>query len=360
MTRDFSVVALVAAYNEADILPAVIRALVAEGVGVYLLDHGSTDDTRQVLEPFLGQGLLAIEPFPGERFPQAQEAFSWSAILERKRELSMELDADWFIHHDADEFRESIWEGVSLRDAIQRVDALGYNAIDFEVFNFWPTDNEFEPGTDPRSALPYYAAKNPWDKLQVKCWKKTTASPDLHSSGGHDVMFPGRQVFPLRFLLRHYPVRSQSHGEQKVFTDRRPRFVADERATGWHVQYDAFDEKAQFVKDPATLIEYDSRRARLHALSRHRGVDDLADRIDSLTQQLARRDDSLRALRAELGQRHEQLARAGEQNEHLEAALAAHQVEISRLDNELQALHASKSWRWMAPLRAIYGLVRRP
>ena len=94
MTRDFSVVALVAAYNEADILPAVIRALVAEGVGVYLLDHGSTDDTRQVLEPFLGQGLLAIEPFPGERFPQAQEAFSWSAILERKRELSMELDAD--------------------------------------------------------------------------------------------------------------------------------------------------------------------------------------------------------------------------------------------------------------------------
>ena len=37
--------------------------------------------------------------------------------------------------------------------------------------------------------------------------------------------FPGRKVFPIQFLLRHYPIRSQRHGETKVFTERKPRFL---------------------------------------------------------------------------------------------------------------------------------------
>ena len=388
MPRDFSVVALIAAYNEADILPAVVRALIAEGVGVYLLDHGSTDDTRRAVEPFLGQGLLAIEPFPGDRFPEAKDAFSWADILERKRELSLELDADWFIHHDADEFRESVWEGLSLKDSILRVDELGYNAIDFEVFNFWPTDDRFVPGTDPRPILRYYARHSPWDKLQVKCWKKTATVPDLASNGGHDVMFPGRRIFPLRFLLRHYPVRSQAHGERKVFTDRRPRFVAQELARGWHLQYDSFVEGTRFLRTPATLTEFDPVEARVTALLGHRGVEDLVDRLDSLAKRLARRDDGLRTLRKELGRRHEALAHADHRIENLTDELnrkgdrimsldgeveqgrneierlatevGAYHQEISRLQQEIQALCASKSWRWTAPLRAIHQLINRP
>jgi hypothetical protein len=374
MPRDFTVVALIAAYNEADILPAVIQALIAEGVNVYLLDHGSTDGTRQAAEPFLGKGLLAIEPFPGDRFPDARNAFAWTSILERKRELSMELDADWFIHHDADEFRESIWEGLPLSDAVRRVDRLGYNAIDFEVFNFWPTNDEFVPGGDPRPVLRHHAPGGPWDKIQVKCWKKMGTLPDLASSGGHDVMFPGRRVFPLRFLLRHYPVRSQAHGERKVLIDRRPRFVEQERERGWHLQYDAFDAGTRFVRSPDSLTEFDPVEARLHALAHHRGVDDLTARLDHLARRLAVREDGLRALQSELEPLHENLkharARATEderdiiglrtQIAHLEADVDAHRLEVGRLEHEVEALHASKSWRWMAPLRAIHRLVHRP
>ena len=407
MSRDVSVVALIAAYNEADILPAVVQTLIADGVDVYLLDHGSTDGTGRVLRPFLGNGLLAIEPFPGDRFPESRNAFSWGDILERKRELSMELDADWFIHHDADEFRESIWEGLSLSDAIRRVDELGYNAIDFEVFNFWPTDDTFVSGADPRGVLRYYGQHGPWDKLQVKCWKKTTTPPDLASSGGHDVMFPGRRVFPLRFLLRHYPLRSQAHAERKVFAERRSRFVAHERAKGWHLQYDAFGDDMQFVQNPDTLTEYDGVEARLRALCAHRRVDDLTDRLDSLARRLAMRDEAVRALHIELEQRDEalvdaeqrivglgvelahaarereelkeELRRTAQRVEHLDAELAQTAKENLRLGTELgvsghevvrleqgvaclaqevQTLHASKSWRWMAPLRAVHRLIR--
>src|SRR5262249_51229815 len=159
---------------------------------------------------------------------------------------SAEIDADWFIHHDADEFRESPWEGVRLVDAIHRVDQADYNAIDFALFNFWPTDDRFRSGDDPRMTFNYFEPGRVWGKDQVKCWKKGDVAPDLLSSGGHDATFPGRRVFPLRFILRHYPFRSQAHAERKVFVERRPRFVPDEIASGWHVQYDAFEEGQSF------------------------------------------------------------------------------------------------------------------
>jgi len=41
-------------------------------------------------------------------------------------------DGDWYIHHDADEFREAPAPWSTLKEAIQAVDAEGYNAIDFD------------------------------------------------------------------------------------------------------------------------------------------------------------------------------------------------------------------------------------
>ena len=47
--------------------------------------------------------------------------------------------------------------------------------------------------------------------------------------GGHDARFPGRRVFPYKFLLLHYPARSQEQGERKVFRDRQGCRNAEER-----------------------------------------------------------------------------------------------------------------------------------
>jgi hypothetical protein len=274
MPRGFTTVAIIAAHNEADIIGPVVGHLIEQGLSVYLLDHASTDGTTDAVAPFLGHGLLAIEPFPGDRFPAARSAFAWADILTRKAELSGELDADWFIHHDADEFRESPWEHLSLLDAIRRVDRFGYNAIDFEVFDFQPTDDSLQPGADPRPALRFYEPGRAWDKVQIKCWKKGIAPPDLISSGGHDAMFPGRRVFPMRFLLRHYPFRGQAHGTQKVFVDRRPRLLPQETSRGWHVQYGELSEDHNFVRPQDTLLEYDAEAARLDLMLRNREAED--------------------------------------------------------------------------------------
>ena len=274
--RDFTVIAILAAYNEGDVVAQVIADLARQGIQVYLIDHGSTDDTVAQAEPFLGRGLIEIERLPGG------PTVRWSDVLRRKEELAAELAADWFLHQDADEFRESPWEDLCLRDAIRRVDRLGYDAIDFELLNFRPTHDEFRPGTDVREAFPYYEHAQSFDKVQVRCWRRTEHAVDLVSSGGHDAMFPGRKVFPVRFLLRHYPVRGQAHGERKVLGERLLRFAPEERAQGWHVQYGATPAGTSFLRDPASLILYDPERARLRLLLQTRRVEELEERLAAL------------------------------------------------------------------------------
>src|SRR5262249_34310332 len=137
-------------------------------------------------------------------------------------------------------------------------DHMGFNAVDFEVFNFPPTHDEFQPGGDPVAAFRYCEPGAAFDRAQIKCWKKQDAPVDLVSSGGHDVTFAERLVFPIRFILRHYPIRSQAHGERKVFGERRPRFLPAELDRGWHVQYGGFDPTSSFLRDASTLTEYDA------------------------------------------------------------------------------------------------------
>jgi hypothetical protein len=339
MAGEFTVIALIAAYNEGDVIGPVVGDLIEQGVYVYLLDHNSTDDTVARAQPYLGRGLLGIERFPAQGTEAGEPGlFAWEDILRRKEVLAAELAGAWFIHHDADEFRESPWAHVDLRDAIRSVDALGYNAIDFELLNFWPTHDEFKPGDDVRQTFRYYAPGEPWDKVQIKCWKKTDDRVDLGSSGGHEVVFPGRRVFPLRFILRHYPIRGQAHGERKVFRERRGRFVEAERNRGWHVQYDAIRPDECFIRDPATMILYDAERVRLQLLLRHRGVE---------------------AMEASFAAERERiLAELGAERERILAELRAAQRGHDLLGRQLDAICASRSWRWTAPMRAAFRLVR--
>src|SRR5262245_13286108 len=108
MANAFRVIAIIAAFNEADIISQVIGHLVENGIEVYLIDNHSTDDTVAQARPWLGRGLLHIESFPLACSAEARafEVFDWTAILRRKEELSQDLCADWFIHYDADEIRQ--------------------------------------------------------------------------------------------------------------------------------------------------------------------------------------------------------------------------------------------------------------
>lgn len=364
MSSDFSVVAIVAAYNEADVIEQVVADLIAQGIHVYFLDDGSTDGTVAAVEPFVGRGVLAIERRAETVGNPAPASFEWERILLRKTELARTLDADWFIHHDADEFRESPWSPLTLKDAIRRVDALGFNAIDFASLDFWPTHDNYRAGDDIRAAFPFYSERAPHDRVQIRCWKKTD-NLDLASTGGHEARFPDRRVFPVRFILRHYPIRGQGHGERKVFHERQNRFLDRERARGWHVQYAATREGASFLRDPSTLTRYDPESVRLSLMLRHRDVEALEAIAETLAADVARCREEIDARSAEAVELRDQLTARTTDLAARNADVHAQRAEIADLRREidscrtrLDALHQSLSWRWTSPARLAYRMIR--
>src|ERR1700733_726713 len=127
------VVAILATFNEERFVGGCIDHLFRQGVGVYLIDNGSTDQTVAIARSYLGHGLIGIETMPRSDF------FDLHLILRRKEELSSSLDADWFMHVDADEIRAAPRLDSTLAEALREVDELGFNAVNFQEFTFIPT-----------------------------------------------------------------------------------------------------------------------------------------------------------------------------------------------------------------------------
>ena len=123
--------AIIPAYNESDILPAVLKHLDQQGCDVYVLDNWSID-----LSPDFISGLGPnVERWPAER----PAIYDWTGILHRVEEIALERGSGrWVILHDADEIRRApeAWPGLNLAQALEQSRARGYNAVSFAVRTF--------------------------------------------------------------------------------------------------------------------------------------------------------------------------------------------------------------------------------
>lgn len=248
--ESFDVLAIVAVFNEEDVIGPLIDRLVADGIRVHVVDNWSTDSTPALLASRAG-GQVTVERWPsGGPSPY----FELGPLLARVEEIAHGSRADWIIHHDADEIREAPWPGVGLREALWAVDRWGFNCVDHTIIEFRPIDESWTPGGDLTAPFDFFEF-GPYGPHfnQFKAWKRQTARVPIAASGGHSQDFPGRKVFPHKFLTRHYPIRSTEHGRRKVLQERKARWSPEERAKGWHIQYDDYDETSSFVSDPARL-----------------------------------------------------------------------------------------------------------
>src|SRR2546423_805971 len=261
---DFRVVAFMAAYNEEDIIVQSIRKWTEQGVHVHVLENWSTDSTYNLAKQLEGQLPVTVERFPKEG---PSRYFEWGAMLERIEQLSREIESDWFVRRGADEVLLPPWPGMSYRDGLYFVDRAGFNCVDHTVINFQPVDDGFEAGVGHEAYFNYfYFGKLPSYFRQRKAWKNYGQKISMAASGGHDPPLEGQRVYPYKFLLKHYPVRSQGHGEKKEFHERKARWNPPERARGWHRQYDAVRKGHRFLRpalEQRLFVEDDFNRTYL-------------------------------------------------------------------------------------------------
>ena len=257
------VIALLATYNEERFVANCLEHLLGQGVQVYLVDNGSTDRTLEVAQRYLGRGLVAIESMTRSGL------FDLKRILRRKEELASELDADWFIHLDADEIRLPPRSGSTLAEALEEADKAGYNAVNFQEYTFIPTveSPDHDHQRYEESMLCYYPFA-PFSPHRLNAWKRQDARVDLCSSAGHVVKFPGRSISPLTFLLRHYIFLSVEHALEKYGRRRHPSAALD---SGWHTWREGLEISSISLPSAKTLRHYtgDDRLDCSQPLARH-------------------------------------------------------------------------------------------
>jgi hypothetical protein len=220
------IVAILHVYNEARFMPYVLQHLAEQGVDTYVVDNESTDGTAEIARRFLGRGVIGVETMP------RRGVFELKKQLVRSEALHRELGADWYLHQDADQWRYAPNPHRTLAEGIAAVDAAGFNAIEFDVFDFMPTgpDEDHDHGRFVETMRWYYYFRPPgWHQLKV--WKNFGQAIDLASTAGHHVKFDGLRVSPVRFIQRHYYVLSRAHAIEKYC---KRSFSAEELASRWH------------------------------------------------------------------------------------------------------------------------------
>jgi len=244
MTSDHKVkvAAIVHGYNEADFIAEAVQHLHSQGVQIHYFDNWSEDGTWELAQNFFEIGLIAH----CERYPDTPtQNYEWKLQLEKTSEYARQINADWIMHHDVDELRYSPWRNIGLKDAISHIDKIGYNAIDFTVIDFRFTEETALIYQNFEENLTHFEfGRREGHFRQIKCWKNTK-KVDLSTSGGHSAQFDGRKIFPIKFLLKHYPLRNRKQAMDKVFRDRLPRFEKESALYGWHGHYNPFKQKGE-------------------------------------------------------------------------------------------------------------------
>ena len=232
------IIAILTVRNEARVLDRCLRHLAGQGIETCVVDNDSTDGSREIAAAYLGRGVMRLErlPYPG--------SFELATILRNEERLASEIEADWFIHHDADEIREAPEPHANLAAGIAAADQAGYNAVHFDEFVFLPTADAEEAyeGTDYVARMEHYYFFEPGPLRRLNAWKHLPGIvPNLADTGGHRVAFEGLRAFPIPFVMRHYIALSRAHVIEKYSRPYSPTEVQG----GWH------GERARF--DPARL-----------------------------------------------------------------------------------------------------------
>lgn len=252
---NIKILAIIPLFNEIDIIESTIYHLLNQGIDVHIIDNWSTDGSYELIKDISTKYRnLSFEKYPKSN---PNKYYDLNKLLKRIEDVVKEKKYDWYIRNDSDEIRYSPWKDVSLKDAISYVNQLGFNAIDYTVIDFKPTKDGFDNKKNPESFFNHFDfGKRPGHFVQIKTWKNTGKKVDIHSSGGHQTIFENRKVFPFKFLLKHYPLRSTKQAKIKIFQNRLPRIPLSAKKRGWHVQYNKFNLNSKYIWNKNELLPF--------------------------------------------------------------------------------------------------------
>ncbi|HSM01035.1 MAG TPA: glycosyltransferase family 2 protein [Acidimicrobiia bacterium] len=249
--------------NESDIVEAFVRHTASIVDHHLIVDNGSTDATREILNALVSEGV-ALRVFD-DASPGAWHARRLTRLM---HEAASEHAADWVIPLDADEFV------VTRRPrAIRRALKKSSSPVIVPWQTYVPDDSDDagEPNPVRRICHRVAAEGHRWVKVMVPGELATVGQ--LHQ-GSHDVSLPSDMATDRTLLegvrLAHFPVRSVAQFARKVAIGKI-QYLARDEAKGLAFHYEEpfsrllqswedfaagyWDAAARFALPPGTAFE---------------------------------------------------------------------------------------------------------
>ena len=234
-------------YNDGDLLEESIRYLLDQNHDVIVWDHGSTDETPDVIRR-LQSALLETRHIPREfDFYQLYQAMS--------RHLMENYTSryDWISWPDQDEFLEGPTRSKSYEESLREVFDSPYNWIQFHNFNFWTTRADDPHARATTERVRHYALF-PDCAPRIRAWRSSATNIREFNHNP-----PLGEAWPVRFNLRHYPMRSHEQMLARVLRDR-----AGLRREGYNYHYENMQRRLKLLELSPEQLHYDEGHAELN------------------------------------------------------------------------------------------------
>jgi hypothetical protein len=195
-------------YNDGDFLADSLEALLENGHHILAWDHGSNDETPQVLDKY--EKHLLQRHF----LPREFDFYGLYAHVSRHIIENFGTTYDWVSWPDMDEILEGPARDKSYPEYVEEVIDSGCTYVQFENFNYWFTSDDDWRIESPAKRIRYYGVR-PDCAPRIRAWRADVTNERWFN---HNAL-PGEK-FPQNFKLRHYPMRTYEKAMRRLIADR--------------------------------------------------------------------------------------------------------------------------------------------
>jgi len=240
------IVGMIPVFNSEDILEEVIEHALGEGVSLVVLDNGSTDSSYEICKKFAEKNLIKLKQYKNS-------TFDYGLLSRILYDMALELKPNWLIRIDQDELLESGLPNVTLNKAVEEQDSKGHNLIQFDVMEFFMTDNDDKSSKSFRERYHYYSWQH---DFAYRAWKHIPGTR-VEDTLSHSPIFPEGYLYKIpdrKFILRHYRFRNREQAI-KNNTERLKRIKSrPEIKIGLMTHYYKISNQKFFEKVDHTIL----------------------------------------------------------------------------------------------------------
>jgi hypothetical protein len=196
-------------YNDDDIVYDNIKQLLDNNHDVIVFNHGSTDNTSNVINSLKSE-LLEIVDIDREKI-------GLYGVFEFVSRYVMDNYCkyyDWVSFPESDEFLEGPDRKKSYYEYILEAIDSEYAYIQFENYVFWYTEKDDNSIISPIQRVKHYCIKA-YGTSRIFSWRSSSMNIRRFN---HNPTIGKR--YPTLFKSRHYQIRSDEHMNKRLFGSR--------------------------------------------------------------------------------------------------------------------------------------------